>query len=228
MSTTTTIRELMHDADNLIGADEPVRNARPQFELETARSLILIDQTGPVGLLTRRRMREVSDTQMSMPVRDFMAPVPTLLQSQTLADARRDLAALEFDADRIPVLNDEGRFVGVVNRDAILRESESLRSDQGTVQIAGDATRSFPIRSGMEVRGSGDEKLGKIDEIVIERDRVASFTIEHGLLGRHHKRVAAEHVTNVDSDTVYLNFGKMEFGLLADVSDVEEDQIATH
>lgn len=230
MSSSTTIRELMHDADNLIGADELVRNARPQFELETARSLILIDETGPVGLLTRRRMREISDAQMSMPVRDFMVPVPTVQQSQTLADARRDLAALEFDADRLPVLNDEGRFVGVVNRDAILREAESLRSDQGMVQINGDASRNVPIHSGMEVHGAGDEKLGKIDEIVIERDRVASFTIQHGLLGRRHKRVAAEHITsvNVDEDTVYLNFGKTEFGLLADTSDIEEDQIATH
>lgn len=228
MSSSTTIRELMHDADNLIGADEPVRNARPQFDLETARSLILIDETGPVGLLTRRRMREITDAQMGMPVRDFSVPVPTVQQSQTLADARRDLAALEFDADRIPVLNDEGRFVGVVNRDAILRESESIRSDQGTVKIGGDESRSFPIHSGMEVRGAGDEKLGKIDEILIERDAAVSFTIEHGLLGRRHKRVATEHVTNVDQDTVYLNFGKTEFGLLADVSDIEEDQIATH
>lgn len=226
MSSDTTILELMHDADNLMGADEPVRNARPQFELETARSLILIDQTGPVGLLTRSRAREISDEQMSMPARDFMVPVPMLQQSQTVAGARRELLDIDFDADRIPVVNDEGRFVGVVNRDAILRDGETLVTDRGTVQINGDVHRTFQVYSGMNVRGAGGEKLGKVDEVTVERDAIASLTIEHGLLGRRHKRVRAEHIANCDDDTLYLNFGKREFGFLSDVEDIDVDNTA--
>ncbi|CAN5807152.1 hypothetical protein BH23CHL2_BH23CHL2_33560 [soil metagenome] len=226
MSSDTTIRELMHDADNLMGADEPVRNARPQFDLETARSLILIDQTGPIGLLTRSQMRKISDEQMSLPARDFMVPVPMLQQTQTVAEARQELTEITFDADRIPVVNDDRRFVGVVNREAILRDGESFTTDHGTVRVNGEVNRSFQIQSGMNVRGAEGEKLGKIDEIIVERDAVASFTIEHGLLGRRHKRVKAEHVANLDDDAVYLNFGKREFKFLADVEALDPDEAA--
>lgn len=224
MSSDTTIQDLMHAPDNLMGADEPVRNARPQFDLETARSLILIDQTGPVGMLTRSRVREIPDEQMSLPARDFMVPVPMLQQSQTVAAARQELAGIDFDADRLPVVNDDQRFVGVVNRDAILRDSDSFTTDRGTVQINGDVNRSFQVYSGMNVRGAGGEKLGKVAEVTVERDAVASLTIEHGLLGRRHKRVRAEHIANCDDDTLYLNFGKREFGFLSDVEDIDADK----
>ncbi|MEZ4521652.1 MAG: CBS domain-containing protein [Thermomicrobiales bacterium] len=225
MSFNTTIREVMHDADNLMSADEPVKNARPQFELETARSLILIDETGPVGLLTRSRMRQIAEEEMGRPARDFLVPVPMLLQTQTLAEARKDLELLEFDADRVPVINEEGRFVGVINREVLQRDSSTAVMDHGTFQIRGNTEVVFPVQSGMSVIGSDDSKLGKVDEITVNGDTAVSFTVEHGLLGRHHKRVAAEHVTNCDEENVYLNFGKQEFGLLANVEDLDEEQL---
>jgi hypothetical protein len=86
--------------------------------------------------------------------------------------------------------------------------------------------RMVEIRSGMEVRGADDDKLGKVDDIVIERDVVGSFTVSHGLLGRGHKRVTAEHVTAVD-DAVHLDFGKQEFNFLPDIKDIEEEESHT-
>lgn len=221
MQSELTVRDLMHDADNLIAADEPVQSAIPQFELETTRSLILIDGTGPIGVLTRRRINEMSDAERQQPARDFVIDVPVLEQSQTVGEARSQIAAIDFDADRLPVVNTDGMLVGVINRETLLREADTSVTDRGTVQLPGNAVGE--IYSGMEVRGSGDGKLGKVDKVVVERGQVSSFTIEHGLLGRHHKRVTADHVAAVESDTLRLDFDKTEFGFLSDIEDLDEE-----
>ncbi len=226
MSFDMTVREFMHDADNLMAADEPVKNAKQQFELETVRSLILIDASGPVGLLTRGRMRELSDADLELKARDVAVTVPVLKQTQTLADARTDLGSVDFDADRIPVVDDSGLFVGVVDREVIMRESETVLAGRGAVTDE-NGQPLHTIVVGMDVLGTDGNKLGKVDEIVLERDHVASFTIEHGLLGRHHKRVAADHVANADDEAVYLDFGKTEFGFLSDVEDLDEEHVPT-
>ena len=223
MSMKTTVRDLMHDADNLMTADEPVKNARQQFELETVRSLILIDQSGPVGILTRSQMNQIPETDLGLPARDFAAMVPILRQSQPLAEARNDLTVLDFDADRIPVVNDEGRFVGVIDREALQRQTEVITTGSATVVASEDSSRLFEIQIGMEVLGADGDKLGKIDQIVLEQGRAKSFTVQHGLFGRHHKRIATDHITSADYEAVHIDFGKREFGFLADVEDNEKD-----
>jgi hypothetical protein len=223
MSFDTTLRDLMHDADNLMAADEPVKYARKQFELESVRSLILVDGSGPIGLLTRSRMRQIPESDMLLPARDFAVTVPILRQSQSLAEAQVDLGAVEFDADRIPVVNDNGQFVGVIDREVIKREAETVVTGRGMVRTSNGGEHQYMLEVGMEVLGADDNKLGKIDEITLEREYVAAFIIEHGLFGRHHKRVTAEHVTKVADGTVFLNFGKTEFGLLADIEERSED-----
>jgi hypothetical protein len=230
MQTGLTVRDLMRDADNLIAADEPVQNAVPQFELETMRSLILIDGTGPIGLLTRQRVRELSDDERRRPARDFMIDVPVLEQTLPVTSALEEFNAhdVDFSADRIPVVNTDGMLVGVVDRETLLREADTMVTEQGMVPLANDRDTLVEIRSGMEVRGSGDGKLGKVDKIVIERGHVSYFTIEHGLLGRHHKRVTADHVAGVEGDTLRLDFDKTEFSFLSDIEDLdEEDRVGT-
>ncbi len=221
-----TVGDLMHDADNLIMADEPVHNAKPQFDLETTRSLILVDGSGPVGLLTRRSVRELSEADWGRPVRDFAIPVPTLMQSLPIMAAREEIEAVEFDADRLPVVNSDGRLVGSILRETLMRETETTHADRGPLRVGGNG-RTIEIRSGTEVRGVGDEKLGKVDDIVIERNIVAAFTVSHGLLGRRQKRITAEHVASVDDNSIHLDFGKTEFGLLPDIEDIEREQSRT-
>jgi CBS domain-containing protein len=222
-----TVGDLMHDADNLIMADEPVQNAKPQFDLETTRSLILVDGSGPIGLLTRSTVRDLAEADWGRPAREFATPVPTLTQSHPIMAARDAIEAVEFDADRLPVVNSEGRLVGSILRETLMRETETAHADRGMVRVNGDSGRTTEIHSGMEVRGAGDEKLGKIDDIVIERDIVAAFTISHGLLGRRQKRITAEHVASVDADAIHLDFGKTEFGLLPDIDDIEQEESRT-
>jgi len=217
-----TVGDLMHDADNLLLADEPVSSAKPQFDLETTRSLLLVDNNGPVGLLTRRRVSELSDADLERPARDFVDHVPMFPASMPVAEARAQLESLPFDADRIPVVNDNGQLVGVVPRETLLREAVTAHADQGIARLRDD--RMVELHAGMEVRGSDGDKLGKVDDIVIEEDVVASFTVSHGLFGRNHKRITAEHITEVSDDTVHLDFGKQEFGFLPDVKDIEEDE----
>ncbi len=133
------------------------------------------------------------------------------------------LAFLDFDTDRIPVVNDDGRFVGVIDRSVLQRQSETLATGGATVAASGGRNRRFEIQIGMEVFGADGEKLGKIDQIVLEQGQAKSFTIEHGLFGRHHKRVAAEHITSADNEAVHIDFGKREFGFLSDIEDYEKD-----
>lgn len=221
MSLDTTIRALMHDADNLMVADEPVKNAQKQFELETARSLILVDSSGPVGLLTRSSMQRIPESDLTLPARAYATPVPLLQQSWTLAEARQHLGQVDFDAQSIPVVNEEGRLVGAIDREVVLREAETVTAGDGPVEVDG---RIYTVQAGMTVLGIDDNKLGKVDEITLERERVASFTVAHGLFGRHHKRLAAEHITRADTEAVYVDFGKTEFGLLSDIEEREEDR----
>jgi CBS-domain-containing membrane protein len=225
MQSELTVRDLMHDADNLIAADEPVQSAVPQFELETTRSLILIDGSGPIGLLTRQQVRGLSDDERQRPARDFMIDVPVLEQSLPITAALSEFNAndVDFNADRIPVVNNEGMLVGVVDREVLLREADTAVTDRGMVPLANDRDTLVEVRSGMEVRGSGDGKLGKLDKIIVERGQVSSFTIAHGLLGRHHKRVTADHVAAVEEDTLRLDFDKTEFGFLSDIEDLDEE-----
>lgn len=220
-----TVGDLMHDADNLIMADEPVGNARPQFKLETTRSLILVDTDGPVGLLTRRRVNELGEEDLERPARDFVEHVPMFPVDMPVTQARAELENVSFDADRIPVVNEEGRLAGVVLRETLMREAETAHADQGVARLRDD--RVVEIHAGMEVRGADGDKLGKVDDIVIEGDTVASFTVSHGLLGRNHKRVTAEHITEVDEDKVHLDFGKQEFGFLPDIKDIEDEESRT-
>ncbi len=223
MNARPTARDLMHDADNLIGADEPVRYAKPQFELETTRSLILVDGSGPVGLLTRQRVNGLGEAEWDLPAREFAVPVPILSQTQPVSSARQGIASVDFEADRIPVVNDEGRLVGIVDRETLMREAETAHVDRGPVHIRGNGGRAVELRVGMTVRGVDEEKLGNVDDVIVNRGTVGSFTISHGLLGRHHTQVTTEHIAAIDDHSVYLDFGKTEFDFLPDVEDTTKN-----
>jgi len=224
MTAERTVTDVMRSPDNVIGVDESARQTMQQFKLETVRSLVVLSDEAPVGVITRERVRKLTEPELDLSVREFMTATPVATLDTTMGMARASIQTAEFDIDRLPIVDADGKLVGVVDRSALIHEGDTMRAETGMVQFRGrDGADGAQINlaAGSQVRGSDDEKLGELDEVLIESGRVTTLFVKHGLLGRHHKRIGADHVSRVDGDTVYLDFGKQEFKFLADVESAE-------
>lgn len=223
MNEIRTVSDLMYSPDNIIAGDEPARLALPQFDAGTARSLIVVGDRGPLGVLTRQRAEALDEDELGQPVRDFVQPTPILSSTMSPQEAGSLAREADFESDRLPVVNGDGKLVGVVNREELLHAADTAVTGEGHVALSGPdgSPMDQSVASGMTVYGSDDKKLGEIDQVITERGAAVAFIVKHGLLGRGHKRIAAEHVTAVEDGSVRLVIGKMEFNQLADVDELE-------
>lgn len=224
MTAERNLTNMMRTPDNVIGVEESARSTLQQFKLETVRSLVVLNDNVPVGVITRERVRKLTEPELDLPVREFMTATPVATPDTSMALARESIQSAEFDIDRLPVVDADGMLVGVVDRSVLIHEGDVQRANAGAMQMRrsdGLEGSSVELAAGSEIRGSDDEKLGELDEVLIENGRVTALFVKHGLLGRHHKRVGADHVARVDRDTVYLDFGKLEFKHLADVESAD-------
>ena len=225
MAEERTISQLMQTPDNVVAADGTVRATLPQFRLETARALIAVAGQRPIGALTRNRVDGLTEVDLDRPVHEFVIDVPVFEESMSLDMARTQADATNFEVDRLPVIDAEGILVGVIDRSALIHEADTFRSEQGELEISrsGLDSATVEVNKGMTVRGSDDEKLGEVDQVLVEQGRVAALVVKHGLLGRHHKRISSDHVVRAAEDDVYLDFGKQEFKFLADMEKMEAE-----
>lgn len=225
MAEERTISQLMQTPDNVVAADGSVRTTLPQFKLETARALIAVAGHRPIGALTRNRVDGLAEIDLDRPVHEFVIDVPVFEESMSLDAARMQADAGHFEVDRLPVIDADGILVGVIDRSVLIHEADTFRTEQGALEVsrAGVDSATVELTKGMTVRGSDDEKLGEIDEVFVEQGRVAALIVKHGLLGRHHKRIASDHVVRASTDDVYLDFGKQEFKFLADMEKLEAE-----
>jgi CBS domain-containing protein len=224
MTAERNLTDMMRTPDNVIGVADSARSTLQQFKLETVRSLIVLSDNMPVGVITRERVFKLTEPELDLPVREFMTATPIATHDTDMTIARESIQSAEFDIDSLPVVDAGGALIGVVDRSVLIHEGDVQRANAGTVQMRrsdGLEGSWVELSAGSEVRGSEDEKLGELDELLIENGRVTALFIKHGLLGRHHKRVGADHVARVDGDTVYLDFGKLEFKHLADVESAD-------
>jgi CBS domain-containing protein len=225
MAEERTISQLMQTPDNVVAADGSVRATLPQFKLETARSLIAVAGHRPIGALTRNRVDGLAELDLDRPVHEFVIDVPLLEEGMTLDSARMQAGATNFEVDRLPVIDADGLLVGVVDRGVLIHEADTFSTEQGALEVtrAGVDVATVEITKGMTVRGSDDEKLGEIDQVLVEQGRIAALIVKHGMLGRHHKRISSDHVVRASDDDVYLDFGKQEFKFLADMEKMEAE-----
>lgn len=230
-----------------VGPDEPVRVARRRMESQTRRSLIVVQQDLPVGVVQWRDIMTEGDAEA--PVQDFMVrEFPRLTLDMSVEEARDHLANLGVDVDRLPVVDEAGRLVGEVPRTAVSHQQEVIETvptaeagaspepwpedrdaatvtdgspdvtTRGTTEGNGEPS----IGSGLNVVGSDDKKLGTVDQVIVDpAGRLMAFTVTHGLLGRKHKRVPADVIDHVEDDNVVVSIGHTEFSQLADIEDQE-------
>jgi CBS domain-containing protein/sporulation protein YlmC with PRC-barrel domain len=218
----STVSDLVVETVDTITPDESVAAARRRMESQTSRSLIVVEADRPVGIVQWRGLGQLDgDTA----VRSVMATdIPILRTDMTVNEVRDYLAGRDVDFDHLPVVNESGTLIGEVPRRAVTKGEFATESATGDAIGGAEADRSDVIsvhlEKGMTVVGVSGKKLGTVEAVEVSGEgHVAHFTVKHGLLGNHHKRLPSDVIGGVEGDTVTLNIDKQEFGMLADVGD---------
>lgn len=134
----------------VITPENSIRESARQMRVEHVGSLVVVDQDGkPIGMLTDRDItiegvaRGVDVDQTT--VRDLMtAPVVTATESEGMVTALARMR--EFGIRRLPIIDSEGKLVGVVTNSNLIKELSELLD--GLVRnISSSKTREVALRS---------------------------------------------------------------------------------
>lgn len=134
----------------VITPEKSIRKSARQMRVEHVGSLVVVDQDGkPIGMLTDRDItiegvaRGVDVDQTT--VRDLMtAPVVTATESEGMVTALARMR--EFGIRRLPIIDSEGKLVGVVTNSNLIKELSELLD--GLVRnISSSKTREVALRS---------------------------------------------------------------------------------
>lgn len=134
----------------VITPEKSIRESARQMRVEHVGSLVVVDQDGkPIGMLTDRDItiegvaRGVDVDQTT--VRDLMtAPVVTATESEGMVTALARMR--EFGIRRLPIIDSEGKLVGVVTNSNLIKELSELLD--GLVRnISSSKTREVALRS---------------------------------------------------------------------------------
>ena len=134
----------------VITPEKSILESARQMRVEHVGSLVVVDQDGkPIGMLTDRDItiegvaRGVDVDQTT--VRDLMtAPVVTATESEGMVTALARMR--EFGIRRLPIIDSEGKLVGVVTNSNLIKELSELLD--GLVRnISSSKTREVALRS---------------------------------------------------------------------------------
>lgn len=134
----------------VITPEKSIRGSARQMRVEHVGSLVVVDQDGkPIGMLTDRDItiegvaRGVDVDQTT--VRDLMtAPVVTATESEGMVTALARMR--EFGIRRLPIIDSEGKLVGIVTNSNLIKELSELLD--GLVRnISSSKTREVALRS---------------------------------------------------------------------------------
>jgi CBS domain-containing protein len=145
VSTTQTIRDAMVPEPTMLRADESAQQAGSCFaEREDVRAVFVVESDGRlVGVITRKTLvREVvaaGRAPANVPLRDIAEPPRFTLDADLpLDDGFHELE--EHDFERVPVVERDGRLVGVLSRAVLQRrlaedDPPELDPDPGSVVL---------------------------------------------------------------------------------------------
>lgn len=241
------VSEMVVPDVDTIGPNEPVRVARRRMEAQTLRSLIVVEDDRPVGVVQWRDIMRDDQAGPNAPVSEFMVrEFPVLQPTMTMVQAREQLG--DVDIDRLPVVNADGRLIGEVPRIALSQAGDIAEESRATapgespygwpgreqaVQAPGSPVEietrgttkegTLPsVSSGMNVHAAAGKKLGTVEQVIVDQaGRLMAFTVQHGFLGRKRKRIPTDIMDHVEDDTVVLVIDQTEFNMLPDLEDVE-------
>ncbi|MGA7672340.1 MAG: CBS domain-containing protein [Nitrolancea sp.] len=224
MEEATTIGQIMTPAQDVIQHTEGVRMARRRLQSESKRSLIVVEEDVPVGVLEWRRIMHIDGDDSDAPVSEVMSKsLPELTSEMTVAEAGGRLT--DVDVETLPVVDESGHLIGEVSRTAISKHHEVTNETQMTAEptMTGDASKYASVTNGMTVTGSSGSKIGEVTDLVVAKGgQLDAITVSHGLFGRKHKRVSADLIESVGDDQLTLVIDQPEFKALPDLEQVEE------
>jgi CBS domain-containing protein/sporulation protein YlmC with PRC-barrel domain len=220
-TTSSTLSDLVIPSTETISPDESVTVARRRMESQTSRSLIVVEGERPVGIV---KWSGLSRQEAAVTVRDVMlTEVPLLRADMTIDQVRNEWANMDVDLDHLPVVDDSGALIGEVARGTITKSETATTGATEQVVAGPEQDRDVPtlrLEQGMNVVGISGKKLGTIDEVDLNSEgHIGHFTVKHGMLGRHAKRLPADVINNVTNGDVNLNIDQMEFKMLADTDE---------
>lgn len=210
------VSELVSNELDTIEPNETVRAAQRRMESQTLRSLIVVENNVPVGVVKWRTLRSANaDDMVSV---HMETAFPVLRSTMLTSEASIEIGDVDFD--NIPVVDENGALVGEVPRSSLL-QTEADATPVDTI-VAEETTMLLNLTAGQTVVDAEDSKLGTVTEIVNDAAtaRIMQVVVEHGLLRKKHKRIPADTINAVGSDEVTLGITKTEWDFLPD----DEDQ----
>jgi hypothetical protein len=187
--------------------------AKRRMESQTARSLVVVEADRPIGLV---QWRGINQLDGNLSVRDVMLTEFPLLRAGMSVDEVRDyLTGMDVDLDQVPVVDANGVLIGEAPRSAITKSETATTGATEQVVAGPEQDRAAPImrlEQGMTVMGDAGHKLGTVEAVDLSPEgNIAHFTVKHGLLTKHYKRLPADVINTVEGDTVMVNLDSVEF-----------------
>ncbi|HYI15682.1 MAG TPA: CBS domain-containing protein [Thermomicrobiales bacterium] len=222
--TSASIGDMLTPSIDTITPDDTVTVAKRRMESQTARSLIVVDDNRPVGVIQWRGLARHEGSEL---VRDVMlTEFPVLRAGMSVDDVRSYLSGVDVDLDHLPVVDESGMLLGEVPR-GMITKSETATNAATEAVVAGPevdpARHSQPqihLEQGMKVVGAAGKNLGSVDEIDQNAEgHISHFTVKYGMLGRNSKRLPADVINRVEGNEVHLSLDQPEFKMLADVGE---------
>jgi CBS domain-containing protein len=207
-----------------ISPDETVTVAKRRMESQTSRSLIVVDDNRPVGVIQWRGLARHEGNEM---VRDVMqTEFPILRAGMSVEDVRSYLSGVDVDLDHLPVVDESGMLLGEVPRGMITKgeTATNVATESVVAGPAAETTRAAELQirleQGMKVVGASGKNLGTVDLVDLSAEgHIAHFTVKHGFLGRNSKRLPADVINRVEGNEVHVHLDSPEFKMLADVGE---------
>jgi CBS domain-containing protein len=213
-----TMAAVMRPPAHTILPSTPVEDARRMFLAESYRSLIVVDNNRPVGIVSWAEIGDLNQVAPGKTVADFMTPNPTAVeQNATLSDARAMLEST--DHDLIPVVDQQGTLVGEALRLNLLDPENLARSAAATTATTSgeDTDVQLQIDQGMKVVGAHEEQIGTVEDVTKDAaGRITHADVTSGHLLKHHKRIPVDMISHIDGDTIHVTFDKDDFKRLPD------------
>lgn len=217
----STVRDVLTPDVETISPDDTVMSARRRMESQTVRSLIVVEDGRPVGVVAWRSLGQLDGSTL---IRDAMKTGVPTVRADTRVDAlEHTLANADVDFDRFPVVDENGTLVGEVPRAAVTKRD--VMTDEATRPLrsmsAADEATSAPalhVEQGMTVVGPEGRKIGTVDQVELNAEgAISGFTVKHGLLGRHSKRLPVDVIVGTRDNDLLVTIGDTEFKMLADI-----------
>jgi CBS domain-containing protein len=207
-----TMETVMRPPSHTVTPQTPLDDARQLFMAETMRSMIVVDQDRPVGIVSWAEIGTLNVPVSGKTVADAMTPNPPAVERNAPISAGRSMLE-STDHDVIPVVDQSGTLVGEAHRRELLIPDQPFAEESGE-QVAGASL----VHSGMAMMNDAGDQIGTVDYVANDtQGRVTHLEVTTGRLLKHRTRIPFDLVSRIDEETVYVTIDKGDLKRLPEV-----------